>query len=59
MPIYEYKCKSCQQELIVVQSFSDEALKVCQNCSGELVKLIRPVPMIIYRGSGWVGKTSA
>jgi putative FmdB family regulatory protein len=40
MPIYEYKCKSCDREFEVFQKASDDPLKECDRCTGELEKLI-------------------
>ncbi|MEW6475633.1 MAG: FmdB family zinc ribbon protein [Actinomycetota bacterium] len=52
MPTYEYRCKKCGQHLEVVQSFSDEPLKVCPNCKGMLQKVFSPVG-IVFKGSGF------
>lgn len=56
MPVYTYKCESCQQKLSVVQSMFEEPLQTHDNCGGKLVRLIVSVPVIIYRGDGWAGK---
>ena len=34
MPTYEYRCKDCDHELEVVQSFTDAALTECPACGG-------------------------
>ena len=39
MPTYQYACTDCGHELEVVQSFTDDALTVCPDCSGTLRKL--------------------
>lgn len=52
MPTYEYACKKCSETLEVVQSFSDEPLKVCPNCQGELRKVFS-APGISFKGSGF------
>ena len=52
MPTYEYRCKKCGEHLEVVQSFSDEPLKVCPNCKGQLQKVFSPVG-IVFKGSGF------
>ena len=53
MPNYEYKCKSCSQQLTKYQNMSDEPLKVCPNCGGELVRLLSGGGGVIYKGEGF------
>jgi putative FmdB family regulatory protein len=52
MPLYEYKCNSCGTVFEVIQRFSDQPLKVHQNCGGELQKLISP-SALQFKGTGW------
>ena len=52
MPTYEYACRSCEERIEVVQSFSDEALTVCEACGGELRKVFSAAGLI-FKGSGW------
>lgn len=52
MPIYGYRCRSCGNELEVLQKMSDPPLKTCPKCSGELAKILYPVG-VIYKGSGY------
>ena len=52
MPTYEYRCKSCDHEFEVVQSFTDDALTVCPECSGPLKKVFGNVG-ITFKGSGF------
>jgi putative FmdB family regulatory protein len=52
MPTYEYVCRNCGNQLEVVQAFSDEALTICPNCSGELRKVFGNVG-IVFKGSGF------
>jgi len=52
MPIYGYRCEQCGHELEVLQSMSDEPLRVCPNCMGPLRKMIYPAG-IIFKGSGY------
>ena len=52
MPIYGYRCEQCGHELEVLQSFSEEPLKVCPQCMGPLRKMIYPAG-IIFKGSGY------
>ncbi|WP_328388371.1 FmdB family zinc ribbon protein [Nocardia sp. NBC_00416] len=52
MPTYSYACTQCDNRFDVVQSFTDEALTVCSECSGALRKLFNSVG-IVFKGSGF------
>ncbi|WP_043657523.1 FmdB family zinc ribbon protein [Nocardia thailandica] len=52
MPTYSYACTECDNRFDVVQSFSDDALTVCPQCSGKLRKLFNSVG-IVFKGSGF------
>lgn len=52
MPTYSYRCTVCGNEFDVRQSFTDEALTVCENCGGSLRKLFNSVG-IVFKGSGF------
>ena len=52
MPLYEYKCDSCGSVFEVIQKFSDEPLKVHQDCGGTLERLLSP-PALRFKGTGW------
>jgi putative FmdB family regulatory protein len=52
MPIYEYRCESCNKELEAIQKFSDKPLKTCPECGGRLAKLISSTSFVL-KGSGW------
>jgi putative FmdB family regulatory protein len=52
MPLYEYRCDSCDDTVEVLQKFSDEPLKICGKCGGRLERLISP-PGLQFKGSGW------
>jgi putative FmdB family regulatory protein len=52
MPIYGYRCSECGRELEVFQHMSDEPLKVCGDCGGQLRKLLYPVG-VQFKGSGF------
>lgn len=52
MPTYSYACTQCDNRFDIVQSFTDEALSVCNECSGKLRKLFNSVG-IVFKGSGF------
>ena len=52
MPTYQYRCKECDHELEVVQSFTDEPLSECPQCQGPLRKVYGSVG-ISFKGSGF------
>lgn len=53
MPIYAYRCENCGVQFERRQSFSDDPLITCPECSEPaLRKLIQPVG-IVFKGSGF------
>ena len=52
MPTYSYACTQCDNRFDIVQSFTDETLTVCPQCSGKLRKLFNSVG-IVFKGSGF------
>ncbi len=52
MPLYEYQCQECGLRFERRQSFSEEPVKTCPDCSGPVVRLIQPAG-IIFKGSGF------
>lgn len=52
MPIYEYRCKNCGSHFEKRQSVSEEPLKVCENCEGELEKQWS-LSGFAFKGEGW------
>ncbi|RME36117.1 MAG: zinc ribbon domain-containing protein [Thermoflexia bacterium] len=52
MPVYEYQCKACGVRFERVQRFSDDPVRVCPECGGEVYRLLQPVG-IIFKGSGF------
>jgi putative FmdB family regulatory protein len=52
MPIYEYRCKSCEKTFEVIQGFGDGALRKCRECSGRLEKLVSRTAFLL-KGGGW------
>ncbi len=52
MPIYEYKCSSCDRQFEVMQRMADAPLATCESCGGDLEKLLS-APAFQFKGSGW------
>ena len=52
MPIYEYQCKACGREFEYQQRMADPDKTVCENCGGELERLISRTAFQL-KGSGW------
>ena len=52
MPVYEYQCKSCDDGFELRQKFSDEPVKLCPKCGGEVTKLISSTAFTL-KGGGW------
>ena len=52
MPIYEYRCSSCQDDFEVTQKITDAPLSECPKCQGRLEKLISHSSFVL-KGSGW------
>ena len=52
MPVYAYACTVCGHSFDLRQSFTDEALTVCPECSGRLRKVIGSVG-VTFKGSGF------
>lgn len=52
MPIYEYKCTKCGQQIEVMQKMTDNPLEKCESCGGKLKKMITSTSFVL-KGSGW------
>lgn len=53
MPIYVYRCGSCQEYTEALQKASDAPLTLCPHCQSEaLNRVIAPVG-VIFKGSGF------
>ena len=53
MPTYQYRCRECDEELEVVQSFSDDPLTKCPNCKKKALRKVFAAPGIAFKGSGF------
>ena len=52
MPIYEYKCLDCGAHIEKMQKVSDEPLRVCEKCGGNLEKQLS-LAGFQFKGEGW------
>lgn len=52
MPIYEYKCKKCNQEFEILQRITEPEVKSCKFCKGPVQKLISRTTFHL-KGTGW------
>ena len=53
MPTYEYKCKKCGNTFEKFQSITEEPIKNCKICNGEVYRLISKNGNFILKGSGF------
>lgn len=53
MPTYEYRCRKCGHQFEQLQSITDEPLKTCPECDGEVERLIGGGAGLIFKGSGF------
>jgi putative FmdB family regulatory protein len=59
MPTYEYKCKECDHQLEVVQSFTDDPLTKCPNCRKKALRKVFSPPGVTFKGSGKTSSSSS
>lgn len=52
MPIYEYRCNECGHQFEVSQRMSDEPVRECEVCGGEVAKMLF-APAIHFKGTGF------
>ena len=53
MPIYDYKCSNCGQELEIIQKFSDKPKTLCPKCGEESLAKLISAPSFRLKGGGW------
>jgi putative FmdB family regulatory protein len=52
VPTYQYACTTCDEQIEVVQRFTDDPLTDCPACAGRLRKVFSPVG-VVFKGSGF------
>lgn len=53
MPIYEYHCSNCGNELEVIQKISDSPLTECPKCGKNSLEKVISSTQFQLKGSGW------
>jgi len=53
VPTYEYKCNKCEEAFEYFQKMSEDPLRECPVCGGELKRLISGGAGIIFKGKGF------
>tara|TARA_B100001029_G_C14765605_1_gene288344 strand:- start:317 stop:607 length:291 start_codon:yes stop_codon:yes gene_type:complete len=53
MPIYDYKCSKCENEIEIIQKISDKPKDVCPMCNKKGLKKQISAPSFRLKGSGW------
>jgi putative FmdB family regulatory protein len=53
MPIYEYQCQACGEELEALQKISDEPLKDCPQCGKSTLRKKVSAAAFRLKGGGW------
>jgi putative FmdB family regulatory protein len=53
MPIYEYQCQECGEELEALQKLSDEPLEDCPECGKSALKKKVSAAAFRLKGGGW------
>ena len=52
MPLYDYKCSSCQKVTEIRHGFGEDVTAPCAECGGKLARVFNPAP-IVFKGSGF------
>ena len=52
MPIYEFRCKKCHNQIEVFQKISDKPPTRCKKCGGRLEKQVSR-SAVQFKGEGW------
>jgi len=53
LPIYEYRCQSCEYEMEKLQKISDDPLMECPSCHESALKKLVSAAGFRLSGSGW------
>jgi len=53
MPTYEYECEKCHHQFEQIQKMTDEPVKTCPVCGGEVKRLISGGGGFLFKGNGF------
>jgi len=53
MPTYEYECEKCHHQFEQIQKITDESIKTCPVCGGEVKRLISGGGGLLFKGKGF------
>ena len=59
MPTYVYACKSCGHRFEQYQSFSEDSLVTCPECTQDALRKVFDSVGIVFKGSGFYSTDSA
>ncbi len=53
MPLYEYKCQSCEHQFEEMQKMTDAPLTKCPKCAKDQLQKVISSTSFSLKGSGW------
>ena len=53
MPLYEYECDSCHNEIELIQKVDDEPVEECPHCHEHSLKKKPSLNSFHLKGGGW------
>ncbi|MFT5194637.1 MAG: putative FmdB family regulatory protein [Cellvibrionaceae bacterium] len=53
MPLYTYRCKECEHQFDIRQSFSEDSLTDCPNCEHPALRKVINQVGVVFRGKGF------
>jgi putative FmdB family regulatory protein len=53
MPTYQYACRTCDHRFEAVQTFHEEALRVCPQCEADDLRKLFGNVGVVFKGSGF------
>ena len=53
MPLYTYRCRTCEHQFDVRQKFADDPLTTCPECGEEQLRKVINQVGVVFKGSGF------
>jgi putative FmdB family regulatory protein len=53
MPLYRYRCESCDHTFTVLESVNGNHLRVCERCGKPTARRVLSRVGVLYKGSGF------